>query len=75
MRSQYNEIKSTYYPDKELIIVRGNGFNEYLYVVDVIREQLCHYGFELKVSTLYPYEPDFIVEFIKKERKEKRDYE
>lgn len=61
-----NEIKSAYYPDKELIIVRGNGLDEYFYAVDDIAEQLFCYGFEMKVGTFYPYNQDFTVEFIKR---------
>ena len=66
MRSQYNEIISTYYPDKESIVVRGNGLDEYFYVTDDIGEWLCRYGFEMKVGTFYPNNQDFTVEFIKR---------
>lgn len=61
-----NKFKSTYYPDKGLIIVRGNGLDEYFYTTDDIRERLCRYGFEMKVGTFYPHNQDFAVEFIKR---------
>lgn len=61
-----NKIKSTYYPDKELIVVRGNGLDEYFYTTDDIGERLCRYGFEMKVGVFYPYNQDFTVEFIKR---------
>lgn len=61
-----NKTKSTYYPDKELIVVRGNGLDEYFYTTDDIGERLCRYGFEMKAGVFYPYNQDFTVEFIKR---------
>jgi hypothetical protein len=69
MRSWYgimNKFKSTYYPDKELIIVCGNGLDEYFYTIDDIGEWLYRYGFEMKAGVFYPYNQDFTVEFIKR---------
>lgn len=61
-----NKFKSTYYPDKGLIIVRGNGLDEYFYATDDIGERLRRYGFEMKVGTFYPLSQNFTVEFIKR---------